>query len=277
MSTGEIKLAKSDLMKSFFRIMLFPMCTINYERFQSLQYCLAMIPVIRKLYPDKKEERIEVATRHMEFYNTTPVMINVNLGISIAQEEKIANMEPSEARDSLIASVNAVKASLMGPLAGVGDSLDATIHAILGSIAAGFALRGSIFGAILYFVGWNVFDWGLGYYLYTMSYKNGTKFITDFNKSGLMQRFMDAATILGLTSLGALIPSWIGFSLNKDFVVNEVVINIQTELNNIFPGLVPLGLTLILAFLYKRKISAIKLVGIIFVMAAIMSFLGFGR
>ncbi len=274
---ADVKLTKADLRKNFFRINLLPMCTINYERFQALQYCHAMIPIIRRLYPDNREERIKAAQRHMEFYNTTPVMINFTMGLSVAQEEKAAAMEPSEERDILINSINAMKTSLMGPLAGVGDSFKATVNAILGSIAAGFALNGSILGAFIFLIGHNAIHFGLAYYAYKYSYMNGTKAITDFNKSGILQRVMDSANILGLMSLGCLIPSWIGFNLNKDFVINEVTINLQNELNNIFPGLVPLALTLILARLYKKKVSALQLVGIIFLAAAVMSFLGFNR
>jgi len=274
---SEIKLTKADLRKTFLRINLFPMATINYERFQSMQYCNAIIPALKKLYANDKEGRIAAAQRHMEFYNTTPEMINWNMGISMAQEERIANMEDSEERDDLIASVNAVKTSLMGPLAGIGDSIRATMHAIVGSIAAGFALQGSILGAIFYLIGFNCYYWFLSYYAYSYSYKNGTRAITDLNKSGIMQKFMDAATILGLTALGCLIPSWTSFNLNRDFVINNVTINLQTELNNIFPGLVPLALTLLLAYFYKKRVSALKLVGLIFVLAIIFVLLGFGR
>ena len=273
---SEIKLEKKDLTKNYWRINLFPMCTINYERFQSMQYCFSLIPIIKKLYPDNREERIRAAQRHMEFYNTTPVMINWTMGINVAQEEKIANMPDGDEREALIASVSAVKTSLMGPLAGIGDSLGATVHAILGSVSAGIALTGNIFGAILYFIGSNAYYFGLGWNAYNYSYNNGTKAIMDFNKSGIMQRVMDSATILGITSLGSLIPSWIGFNLNRDFDVQGNIINIQAELNKIFPGLVPLAITLILAQFYNKRVSALKLVGIIFVAAFLMALAGFG-
>ena len=274
---AEVKLTKADLRKNFLRLNFFPMSTINYERFQSLQYAFSMIPLIRKLYPDNKEERIAAAQRHMEFYNTTPVMINWTLGVSAAQEERIAQMEPGEERDAMIASVNALKTSLMGPLAGVGDSLGATIHAILGSICAGIAGGGSILGAILYLLGHNLYIFGFGYYAYKTSYESGTRAITDFHKSGVLDKVMESATILGLVSLGALIPNWIGFSLDKEFIINGNPINFQTEINNIFPGLVPLALTLILAYLYKKRVSSLMLVLIIFVAALLFSMVGFGR
>lgn len=273
---SETKLKKSDLLKNFWRINLFPMTTINYERFQSLQYAFAMIPIIKKLYPDNKEEQAAAAERHMEFYNTTPNMINWTMGLNVAQEEQIANMEQGEERDQMIESVSTVKASLMGPLAGVGDSMKATQKAIFSSIAAGLAASGTIFGALFFLLVENLYEFGTGYLFYKTSYVNGTQAITDLNQSGLLNRVLESATILGLTSLGALVPAWIGFSLDKDFDIQGVIINLQTELDNIFPGLIPLGLTLLLAYFYRKRVSPIKLVGLIFVLALLFTILGFG-
>lgn len=276
MTKSEVKLTKSDRMKNFWRINLFPMTTINYERFQSLQYTFAMIPIAKKLYPNNKEKQKEILLRHMEFYNTTPNMINVTMGLNMAQEEQIANMEDGDERDELVTSVSTVKASLMGPLAGVGDSLDATLKAIASSIAAGLSATGTILGAVFFLVIKNLYEFGTGYLFHKTSYEKGTQAITDLNKSGLLNRVLEAATILGLTSLGALVPSWVGFSLSRDFNIQGVVVNIQTELDNIFPGLVPLGLTLLLAFFYNKRVSPLKLVGLVFVLALIFTALGFG-
>ena len=145
------KLDRNDLLKVCFHWAFFPMVTINYERFQSLQYFCAMENVLDKLY-DKKEERVAAAKRHMEFYNTTPEWAGFTLGMNCAQEEQIANMADSDEKSALEVSVNTVKASLMGPLAGIGDSLRATVDAIIGALSAGFALEGSILGALILFV-----------------------------------------------------------------------------------------------------------------------------
>ena len=75
----------------FLRFSCFPMVTINYERFQTLQYFSALAPVLKKLYPNK-EDQISAAKRHMAFYNTTPEWMGFTLGMNCAQEEQIANM-----------------------------------------------------------------------------------------------------------------------------------------------------------------------------------------
>ena len=99
------------------------------------------------------------------------------LGMNCAQEEQIANMPYGEERTALEESVNTIKASLMGPLAGIGDSLRATVEAIIGALAAGFAMNGSIFGAILFFVLGNAYYFGISYFGFFYTYKNGMKVI----------------------------------------------------------------------------------------------------
>lgn len=263
-------LSKKDLTKTFIKFTFFPMVTINYERFQTLQYFCAVSHVLEKLYPEK-EDRIEAAKRHMAFFNTTPQWMGFPMGITCAQEEQIANLPKSEERTALEESVNTVKASLMGPLAGIGDSLGATVTAIIGALAAGFALNGSILGVLLFLVLGNAYYFGVGYFSFFYSYKNGMKVIRDMNKTGILDKIMDSATILGMTAVGALIPSWVGFNLTTNINIGGYVLDIQAELNNIIPGLAPLALTILLAWMYKKNISSLKLVGFIFVFALIFS------
>lgn len=269
-TTRKFSLTRQDLLGVFLRFSCFPMVTINYERFQTLQYFSALANVLDKLYPEK-EDKIEAARRHMAFYNTTPQWMGFTIGMNCAQEEQIANMPKGEERDALTASVNTVKASLMGPLAGIGDSLGATIHAIISALAAGFALKGSIVGAILIFILGNAYYFGVAYFSFFYSYRNGMKVIRDMNKTGIIDRIMESATILGMASVGALIPSWVGFRLTSAIKIGDYVLNIQQELDNIIPGLAPLALTLCLAWLYRKNVSSLKLVGLIFLFSLIVS------
>ena len=58
----KITLTRKEFLKPMWRMQFFPMSTINYERFQTLQYACAMAPVLEKLWPNK-EDRIEAAER----------------------------------------------------------------------------------------------------------------------------------------------------------------------------------------------------------------------
>lgn len=114
--SNDVKVTKNDLKKMFLRGLALEY-SWNYERQQNMGYCYAMLPIIKKLYK-KKEEQIEAVKRHMEFFNTTPYVSTLVLGISTAMEESNANNE-----DFDTSSISSVKASLMSPLAGIGDSL----------------------------------------------------------------------------------------------------------------------------------------------------------
>jgi fructoselysine/glucoselysine PTS system EIID component len=276
MSEQKITLTKKEFLQPMWRMQFFPMSTINYERFQTLQYAAALGPLLCKLWPNK-EDQIAAAKRHMAFFNTTPgLWLTFILGITVAQEEKAANTEDLEERQHILDSVNVVKSSLMGPMAGIGDSLKATTDAIWGAISASIAMGGSILGAILYEIFEIIYYYVLGYYSYNYGYKKGMSFLSDVNKSGLMDKLMDAACTLGMMSVGALIPSWCSFNLNHDFIINDYTINLQTELNNIMPGLAPLGLTLLLAYFYGKRVNSLKLVLGMFVVAFLLALVGFG-
>ena len=57
---------------------------------------------------------------------------------------------------------------------------------------------------------------------------------------------------------------------------DQVIFNADAMLNNIFPKILPLGLTLAVFYLYtKKKWSPLKLMGLILVLAAILTALGY--
>ena len=112
----ENKITEKELRSMFFRSLNFD-GSFNYERQMSIGLCHSLAPVIKKLYP-VKEDRVEALKRHSEFFNVTPAMAPLVLGITAAMEERNANEGGFDTN-----SINAVKASLMGPLSGIGDSL----------------------------------------------------------------------------------------------------------------------------------------------------------
>lgn len=133
------KMTKQDLTKAFFRSQLL-MATSNFERMQALGAYYSIVPTLKKIYGDKpKEERVAAIKRHLEFFNTNPYVYGPILGITMAMEEQT----PEDQKESVIA----VKTGLMGPFAGLGDSLLAmTVVPIYMSIASGLAIEGNPIG-----------------------------------------------------------------------------------------------------------------------------------
>ena len=68
------------------------------------------------------------------------------LGITAAMEEENATQEDFEPN-----TINSVKAGLMGPLAGIGDSVFwGTLRPLAGGIACSLALTGNLFAPFLF-------------------------------------------------------------------------------------------------------------------------------
>lgn len=130
----------------------------NYERIQNGGWVFAMIPVLKKLYPDKKEAAAALK-RHLEFMQTTPAIVSPILGVTMALEEERANGAPVDD-----AAIQGLKVGMMGPLAGIGDPVWwYTIRPILGSIAAGLAgtsmsigFGTALLAPLFFFLSWNI-------------------------------------------------------------------------------------------------------------------------
>lgn len=79
---------------------------------------LTLAPSLEKLYGKETQELKEACKRHMEFFNTEPNVGGCILGITLALEEQKANGEDVD--EEMISSI---KTGLMGPLAGIGDTI----------------------------------------------------------------------------------------------------------------------------------------------------------
>ena len=128
-AASERKLGKKELMSVFWRSFTIN-ASFNYERQMSQGFVYSMIPALKKLYP-AKEDLAQSLTRHGEFFNVTPMVAPLVMGITAAMEE-----ENTKSDDFDINSVNGVKAALMGPLSGIGDSI---FWGTLRPLAAGIA------------------------------------------------------------------------------------------------------------------------------------------
>ena len=83
----ENKITKSDLNKVFWRTQLIQM-SHNYERMQSLGSLYCLSPILKRIYKDApKEQRVESMRRHLEYFNTHPMLAFSIFGIVAAMEE----------------------------------------------------------------------------------------------------------------------------------------------------------------------------------------------
>lgn len=232
-------LTRKDLWKMFWRS-LFTMSSINYERYESLGFDYAMVPVLRRLYTDK-DEYISALKRHNEFFNCHPYTTNIVLGVSAALEEQKALGKPIT--DSTITST---KTALMGPLSGIGDSVfKATFMTIFAAIGAGLAMNGNWLGPIVFIVPNVALNLASRYIGVFWGYKFGVKLIARMKNSDLIQKFVQGATIVGMMVTGAMVVNFVVIKLTAKWVSAGKTIALQSLLDQIFPSLLPLVITLL--------------------------------
>lgn len=264
------KLTKKDLFKLFWRSAWTIQFSHNYERMQSLGTLYAMQPILKKLYKDKpKEERINAQKRHLEFFNSHPTLCPFILGITSAMEESTSEDE----KDSVIA----VKTSLMGPLAGLGDSLlNFTWTPIAGSIGASFAIQGNFLGVVIMLLLINGLYWPIKYYGTMWGYSKGRQLLSSSNGKKLLDRISTGANVLGVMVTGALITSTVTMKLGLQYGSGKTAIKIQDMIDKVVPNLLPLLITLLCLYLIK-KWNGKHVVGLIFgiiILAIILSSFG---
>ena len=263
--TQRYQVTKKDLKKTADRYNFMACNIFNYESQMGPAVAWAMTPVLRKIYK-KDEEYKEALNNHFNYFNSTTVMSSMILGATLAIEEK----DGIEAKET----VQSLKTSLMGPFAGVGDTLVWVLWpTIMGSISGYMAQQGNPLGAIIWFIA-NIIFWFVKRKMFEVGYTSGTKLITNLGKS--LTTFTEAASIRGLSVVGALIASSVKMTTALNFKVGEVSLALQTDiLDRIMPSLLPVLLTaLVYKLLGNKKWTATKLILLIIVIALVCSFFG---
>lgn len=245
-----------DLKKMFWRAQLLGVSG-NAERGGNIGYLYSMLPFLRKKYKNGTDAEKSLAMqRHLEYMVTHHVAQFVLLGTSMALEET------TEETDKDV--VTTTKVSLMGPLAGLGDSiLSYTWLAICGSIGASLAMNGSLLGPIVMLFMINIVWMPLKYYGLTMGYKKGISLLNSDNSKNLISRISTGANAMGTITVAALvvnnvkIQSALEFELGKDNVLN-----IQEMLDKILPNLLPVLLTFF-CYIFLKKTNGKHVVSLI--------------
>lgn len=265
-------ITKKDLRRNMLTWLCFCCCSNNWERMQNLDYALAMAPVLKKLYPDDNEKFSQRLTSHMEFFNTQPTAGCLVNGMVIAMEE-----EKALGKDIPDEAVSSLKSSMMGPLAGIGDSvMNSLIEVVLMSIAMTFAFQGSLFGPIFYMITWVPISLIVGWFLTKRGYKLGINSLSVMSDS-VMGRLVEALTQIGLIVIGGLSATYVAVSTPLVIAGNGGADDtvVQDVLNNILPNILPLALVFLCYWLMtKKKVSPMLLIVILFVLGTVLSLLG---
>jgi mannose/fructose/N-acetylgalactosamine-specific phosphotransferase system component IID len=267
------ELTKRELSRSFWRYFWSFQISWNYERMQGMGFAWAMEPVLRKLF-SRKADYIAAMKRHMVFFNTDSIIGGpLILGSAIAMEEAGAP-----------ASAEGMKVGLMGPMAGVGDTLTfALYNSIIFTIGASWALQGKVIGPI--FAGVMVL---VPYFLvrrwqFYFAYRQGKQLASTL-AGGALDRLSESATILGLVVLGGFIPSIVHvvtvLTYKQTIILTSgkhvtQTVPLQTQFNAVLPFVFAVALTAGVYFtLTKLKWSPLVAIACVFAIGLALGWLG---
>lgn len=249
------------------------MANFTYSGFEAGRYCNTMVPLIDLFYKNKsKEERREAFLRQIEFWNCETAMHSLACGILSAMEKDCA-----ETGNTDVASIKSVKAALIGPFSAIGDTIWTILwRVIVTGIALNFALSGSILGPLIFIVLYNAPKFYFTWYAQLLGYNLGEKLIHTMGESNLMKHLTNACYVLGAFMVGAMIPMLVNIPMTLSFEMNGLTISV---VDDIFNGILPGSLELLVIFIYYKlltgkKIKPIWLVLGTFVIGILLAFFG---
>lgn len=237
-------------------------------RQMAIGFLWQIMPALNRYYKDQPEKKKEALYRHVQFCNVSNAIYPFLAGL-VASMEK----ENSEVDDFDTSSIVAIKAALMGPLAGIRDSLlFSVVRVIAAGIGISFALQGSILGPILFFLIYNGCTMALRFSLGYVGFISGSSFITNMYQNGTLKILTKCAGILGLIMVGAMTASTVKFTTAISIPIpGGEAVALQSSLDTLFLGLVPLLLTFGCKKLLDKNVNINWIMVGIFVLSLMMA------
>lgn len=167
----------------------------NYRTMLGGGFAFALLPVLRRLFPDEAELR-EAVRRHAQHFNAHPYLSGIALGATARLEEEGEDPE----------LIRRFKMAVRGPLGGVGDRLFWSgwlpVSALLGLLAALTPAPPWVAVAI-FLVVYNTGHLGFRIWGYRVGYAEGRQVAERLRHAGLAHR-AEGVLSTGTLLLGAL-------------------------------------------------------------------------
>lgn len=241
----------------------------NMTTMEANGFTITMSPAIEEIYRDDPEGKHEAYLRHQAFFNTHAVAFNFIAGMAYAFErDHKAGRVPAS-------TIDAVKASLMGPTAGMFDSLFFNCLRVIGAgIAIGLCAQGNPLGVALFILIYGVTQSILKLVLLRLGYTLGASAIDAVFESGLMQVATKAASILGLTMVGAMAATTVSVPLVWTLGTGDTAVAVADLLDGIYPGILSIAIVLLCMWLVKRGARPLQIILGILAVAMVGAFFG---
>lgn len=262
---SEYTITKKDISQVNRRYMALSISMFNYNTQNGPIIAYSLAPVLRKLYPNDDDFK-EAMSNHYKYFNSMSFMTSLILGIVISMEEKFG----LEGKDA----IQDFKAGIMGPTAGIGDSLFFVIFpGIFVPIAASLGYQGNPFGVVLLGIYCIVVEVVRSKFIY-IGYNMGASVISKLKDKVAI--VTESCSILGLTVVGALITSVITVTCPLEFTLDSgSVINVQSLLDSLIPSLLPVCFVAIFVkVLASKKMTMTQLVLVTLICSIVLGGLG---
>ena len=267
------QLSKKDVVKAFWRWTFFSHANYNYERLEATGLVFSFKHVIKKLYGDDPEAYKACIQRHMQFFNTEPHIGGVIPGIVLAMEEERANGAPITDE-----AINGVITGLMGPFAGIGDTLwQGTLTPILLAFGVSIGSKGNLMGPLVYTLLMFGIMFPVAYICWMKGYSLGKEGIEKILGGNQLQMLITGASAMGAIVLGALSAQFVTVQCSAIIKLGALKMNVQeTVFDALFKGILPLGFTLLTLYLLKnKKMKATTVMAILIVIGLVGGAIGF--
>ncbi|WP_062109963.1 PTS system mannose/fructose/sorbose family transporter subunit IID [Bacillus niameyensis] len=246
-------IAKKDLKTIFFRSFALQ-SSFSFDRMQAIGFTWGLLPFLKKIYKNNPAGLIASLKRNLTFFNTHPWTVGPIIATT-------ANLEARKARGEDIdeKSIQGLKSSLMGPLAGIGDSMfHGTLRPVMGGVCAALALQGNPIAPLLFFITVNAVHVTVKWFLLKKGYDYGEQAI-GMLATNKLKKVMDGATMAGLVAVGALVASWLKVQTALVYTAEEKTFEIQAMLDNILPKMLPLAVTLLIFWLIRKQVKTVPI------------------
>ncbi|MCO7124707.1 PTS system mannose/fructose/sorbose family transporter subunit IID [Sporolactobacillus shoreicorticis] len=259
--------SEKKMIKKLFWRMMFLGFNMSYTRQQGVAWTWAHRPIYRTIYKDNDDKYWEAMKRNLEFFNTTPNMAGIVSGLAVSMEQENARLKEFDTK-----AISGLKIGLMGPMAGIGDTLFSGVLAlVIGAIALSFQKTGNllylVFGLVGFAVNILVRWYGLKY-----GYKMGAKYIQKAVESGIMTMFTKASAIVGVTVVGGMIATLVKVPVVLKTKINGQTLDLQAIFDQIMPCLLPLLLSLGCFYFLRKGTSPVRVLLVVVVVGFLLTF-----
>ncbi|WP_028923194.1 PTS system mannose/fructose/sorbose family transporter subunit IID [Pseudonocardia acaciae] len=232
----------------------------SFDRMQAIGFTWGLMPLLKRLYPERARLS-EALRRHLVFFNTHPWLPGPIYALVAEMETRHAAAKEPEGVNGAeavnVQTIQGAKGSLMGPLAGVGDSaIHGTLRPIFSGIGASLGMQANYLAPFVFLLPVNAVHLVLRWLTVRWGFRWGSRLFERMD-AGALRRLMEGASITGLMGVGALVGTWLVIKVPITYTEGKATVKLQEMLDHIMPKLVPLLITLAVFWLVRRRANAV--------------------